>query len=77
MARGLFQFYLESKATSLLQLATSLVIDLGLNVSPMAPSHAPNRLLDEARRLKGLKWRNGHTLEEMRAFLAVFYMNST
>ncbi len=61
----------------MLQLATSLVMDLSLSRPPLPPGHvSKNKLVEEAKRVKGIRTKGPHTLEEMRAFLAIFSMTS-
>ncbi|KAK3688243.1 hypothetical protein B0T22DRAFT_148598 [Podospora appendiculata] len=77
IAWGDVHFYVESPATTLLQLAVGLVTDLGLSKPPKIPGHVPSHVVDEARRIMGLRSRIPHSLEDMRAFLGCFYINST
>lgn len=53
----------NSEATNLIQLATGLVIDLGLDRRPSGLG-------------SGAAWRKEHSLEEMRAALGAFYVTS-
>ncbi|KAK3353399.1 hypothetical protein B0T25DRAFT_209795 [Lasiosphaeria hispida] len=83
IAWGELHFYIDPRGTNLLQIAAGLVIELGLNRPVKAggrdlavPSHVSNHFVDEARRLKGVRARPPHTLEDMRAFLGCFYINS-
>lgn len=63
-----------TQATTLIQLAMGLVIDLGLN---RWPSEATSVLMKNvAAHLGNGPWRKKHTLEEMRAALGAFYVTS-
>ncbi|KAK3323778.1 hypothetical protein B0T19DRAFT_213497 [Cercophora scortea] len=77
IAWGDVHFYIESPATTLLQLAVGLVTDLGLSKPPKIPGNAPSHMVDEARRVMGLRSRTPHGLEDMRTFLGCFHINST
>lgn len=74
--RGDFQFYIESQATDLLHLASTVVLDLALHKAAY-PHDAgrPSFLPDAIRKLKSVS-RPGHTLDDMRAMLGFFYLNS-
>ena len=69
--------FLNSKITTLMQLAIGLVVDLGLNRLPRQQNRASDALVNEPAVL--LKPRNlgaDHTLQEMRAGLGCFYLIS-
>ncbi|KAK3318186.1 hypothetical protein B0H66DRAFT_227245 [Apodospora peruviana] len=77
VAWGDSHFYIECPVTSLLQIAVGLMADLGLNKVPKIPGHAPETIIDEAKRMKGiLRAKAPHTLEDRRAFLACYYVSS-
>jgi hypothetical protein len=74
---GDFQFYIESQATDLLHLASTLVLDLGLHKPPNV--YGPGRqsfLPDAIRKVKGLAKYGHHTLDDMRAMLGFYYLNT-
>ena len=71
-----FNFYIDFRDTTLFQVAVGMVLEAGLNKPGKLRHFIPNHLVDEARRLKGVKTRSPHTLEEMRVVLGVFYLNS-
>jgi hypothetical protein len=74
--RGDFQFYIESQATDLLQLAGTLVVNLRLDKSPDTLGGARLSFLPDAiRKVKGLR-REGHTLDDKRAMLGFAYLDS-
>ena len=76
IAWGDFRFYIESQATDLLHLASTLVLDLGLHQAPSPYGTGRQSFLPDAiRKLKGSA-SHGHTLEDMRAILGFFYLNS-
>lgn len=76
IAWGDFRFYIESQATDLLHLASTLVLDLGLHQAPSPYGTGRQSFLPDAiRKLKGSA-NHGHTLEDMRAMLGFFYLNS-
>lgn len=85
--RGDFNFLIESQATNLIQLAVSLVIDLGLNRWPLDFGKATFLMLKEgavnvnsgerAAMASGkTPWKKKHSLDEMRAALGTFYVTS-
>jgi hypothetical protein len=75
-SRGDFQFYIESQATDLLHLASTLVLDLGLHNAPNPYGAGRQSFLPDAiRRVKGAA-NYAHTLDDMRAMLGFFYLNS-
>ncbi|SPQ23416.1 db9d8240-fd34-4dca-8ffb-04f3f1f132ba [Thermothielavioides terrestris] len=77
IAWGDFQFYIESQATDLLHLASTLVLDLGLHKPPNV--YGPGRqsfLPDAIRKVKGLAKYGHHTLDDMRAMLGFYYLNT-
>lgn len=74
--RGDYHFYVAAQATNLLQLMIALVIDLDLNKAPKRPGFLPGSLVEDVSRDKGVAVRPPHTLEEMRALLGCFYLNS-
>jgi hypothetical protein len=53
-----------------------MALEAGLGKPGKLRTKTPNHLLDAARRLKGFKPKAPHTLEDMRAILGVFYLNS-
>ncbi len=76
MIRADFQFYIESQATDLIQLAYALVVDLGLEKAPNVLGVARLSFISDAiRKIKGPR-REGHTLDDMRAMLGFSYLYS-
>ncbi|KAJ5188374.1 hypothetical protein N7472_007388 [Penicillium cf. griseofulvum] len=76
VAWGNFQFYIESQATDLLQLAGVIVVDLGLDKSPDSLVSSRLSFVPTAiRKVKGLI-REGHAPDDRRAMLGCFYLNS-
>lgn len=70
---------LDSQATTLIQLANALVIDLGLNRWPLDYGRANFIMLREASGALNNKvegWKKEHTHDEMRAALGTFYTTS-
>ncbi|KAK4235718.1 hypothetical protein C8A03DRAFT_17567 [Achaetomium macrosporum] len=66
----------RSQATDLLHLASTLVLDLGLHKPPNPYGAGRQSFLPDAiRKVKGLA-KYGHTLEDMRAMLGLFYLNT-
>ncbi|TLD19622.1 hypothetical protein PspLS_09446 [Pyricularia sp. CBS 133598] len=78
IAWGDYRFYMESKATPLLQMAVGIVVDLGLNKAPLSVNNlAPFSLLNEAlRRHPHLRGKASHSNDDMRALLGCFYVTS-
>ncbi|KAI6367493.1 hypothetical protein MCOR25_004910 [Pyricularia grisea] len=78
IAWGDYRFYMESKATPLLQMAIGMVVDLGLNKPPLSINNlAPFSLLNEAlRRHPHLRGKAAHSNDDMRALLGCFYVTS-
>lgn len=78
IAWGDYRFYMESKATPLLQMAIGIVVDLGLNKAPLSINNlAPYSLLNEAlRRHPHLRGKASHSNDDMRALLGCFYVTS-
>ncbi|KAK0609266.1 hypothetical protein B0T14DRAFT_232685 [Immersiella caudata] len=71
-----FNFCIDYGGTALFQLLVGMALEAGLGKPGRPRTNTPNHLLDEARRVKGFKARRPHTLEDMRAMLGVFYLNS-
>ncbi|KAK1752245.1 hypothetical protein QBC47DRAFT_68766 [Echria macrotheca] len=76
LAWGDFHFYVDPRGTNLFQMAAGMTIEWGLNKPVKTPAHVPNQFLDAARNVKGIRGRPPHMLDDMRAFLGVFYTNS-
>jgi hypothetical protein len=71
-----FNFCIDYGGTAIFQVLVGMALEAGLGKPGRPRTKMPNHLLDEARRLKGFKTRPPHTLEDMRAMLGVFYLNT-
>ncbi|KAK9419416.1 putative Transcription factor domain-containing protein [Seiridium unicorne] len=75
-ARSDFHFYMCAQGTDFVQLAISLVMDLGLGKPPSQSwGTIPRLFVDDAGYLlKGSRMKELHGLEDMRAMLGCYYM---
>ncbi|KAK4454209.1 hypothetical protein QBC34DRAFT_375382 [Podospora aff. communis PSN243] len=71
-----FNLRIDYGGTALFQVLVGMALEAGLGKPGKLRNKPPNHIVDEAKGVKGFKPKAPHTLENMRAMLGVFYLNS-